>query len=316
MDGSIKTAKPAEPLRAIYEPGEAVYSPKDPMGRTFTVESGIVDVLSMDDGDDALIATYYRGSTFSYPDGIEHSRLPAIARSREKSVIIIREEVPMIPAPPPPKEPAKKKSKAKDVLRRKVIYAGEILFSEGDVGNAAFIIESGDVEIFRTEHGKEIQLGVVGEGSIIGEMALIDDEPRMATARAQNQVVVVTVWREAFESKVAKVDPFIRKLLLIMVRYTRLHADYFVKARADLHETYQVLGLDPEEPDFDRLKEMSWQSKQAEELARKKAQSESDADNSDTPLRRRRVAAKSSKRSTPKRQSASAMRHGKSASGR
>lgn len=295
MDGSIKTAGPAEPLRAIYEPGEAVYSPKDPMGRTFTVESGIIDVLSMDGGDDALIATYYRGSTFGYPDGIDHSRLPAIARAREKSVVIVR-------SPPqaraPRKVAAKTKTKARDVLRRKVLYPGDRLFSEGDSGDMAFIIESGDVEIFRTEQGKEIQLGVVGAGSIIGEMALIDDEPRMATARAVNQAVVVAVGREAFENKVKNADPFIRKLLRILVRYTRLHADYFVKAQSDLHDTYLVLGLDPEDPDLDRLSEISWQSEQAEKMARTKA--------ANTP------AAAPRKPPAPKRQAASAIRSAKS----
>ncbi len=295
MDGSIKSAGPAETLRVIFQPGEAVYSPKDPMGRTFTVESGVIDVLSMDGGDDALIATYYRGSTFDYPDGIDHSRLPAIARAREKSVVIVRTES---QKRAPRKAAAKTKTKARNVLRRKVLYPGEMLFSEGDSGDTAFIIESGDVEIFRTEQGKEIQLGVVGAGSIIGEMALIDDEPRMATARAINQAVVVTVEREAFENKVKNADPFIRKLLRILVRYTRLHADYFVKAQSDLHDTYLVLGLDPKDPDFDRLSEISWQSEQAEEMAREKA--------ANTP------GAAPRKKPAPQRQAASAMRRAKS----
>jgi len=260
MDGSIKTPGTAEPVRAVYEPGEAVYSPKDPIGRTFTVESGVIDVLSMDSGKDALIATYYRGSTFSYPDGIDHSRLPAIARAREKSVVVVQTAAPARA----PKKPAAKPSKSRDVLRRKVHYPGSKLFSEGDSGDTAFIIESGEVEIFRTEQGKEIQLGVVGPGSIIGEMALIDDEPRMATARALSQAVSVTVGRKAFEAKVSAADPFIRKLLRILVRYIRLHADYFVKAQSELHTTYLVLGLDPENPDTERLHELSWQAELAD----------------------------------------------------
>lgn len=96
---------------------------------------------------------------------------------------------------------AKKQNAAREVLRRKVIYAGKKIFSEGEAGDEAFIIESGDVEIFRTERGKEIQLGIVGKGSLIGEMALIDDQPRMATARAVNQAVVIAIGPDAFAKK-------------------------------------------------------------------------------------------------------------------
>lgn len=172
---------------------------------------------------------------------------------------------------------AKKQNAAKEVLRRKVIYAGKKIFSEGDAGDEAFIIESGDVEIYRTEHGKEIQLGIVGKGSLIGEMALIDDQPRMATARAVNQAVVIAIGPDAFAKKVAQADPFIRKMLTIMVRYTRLHAEYFAKAQSNLQETYQVLGLDAEQPDFDRLKEMMWQIEQAEEIIHEKAEKKAKA---------------------------------------
>jgi len=261
MDGSKAQAEPAEPTRVVYQPGDALYSPKDPAWRTFTVESGVIDVLSVDCADDPLIATYYRGSTFGYPDGVDHSRLPAVARAREKSVVWVEVvDAPTVePAPMPGKRNVKGRIRSHDVLRRKVLYPGNKLFSEGDSGDTAFIIESGTVEVFRTEQGKEIRLGLLGPGSMIGEMALIDDQPRMATARALTQSVSVAIGRQAFQNKLNASDPFIRKLLRILVRYIRLHADYFVKAKSDLQDTYLVLGLDPEDPDIDKLQEISWQ---------------------------------------------------------
>lgn len=273
MDGSIEFVGPGEPLRATYQPGETLYSPEDRTGRTFTVESGAIDILSTDGGDDPLIATYYRGSTFGYPDGVDHSRLPAVARARERSVVLIQTAEP--PPPPAPKKPAPPpKVRSRDLLRRDVLYPGDTLFREGDQGDTAFIIESGAVEVFRTEQGKEIRLGMVGPGSILGEMALIDDQPRMATARAVSQSVAVTVGRRAFESKVNASDPFIRKLLRILVRYIRLHADYFVRAQSELHDTYLLLGLDPDDPDTDRLHEILWQAQQAERQAQAAAGAE------------------------------------------
>lgn len=306
MDGSTKPSEQVEMVRAMYGAGEAVYSPKDPIGRTFQVESGVIDVLSVDGGDDALIATYYRGACFGYPDGIDHARLPAVARARVESVVRIFEAPRARPVAPDPKPAVK--PKAREFLKRDVYFPGDSLFSEGDPGDTAFIVESGEIEIFRTEQGKEIRLGKVGPGALIGEMALIDDEPRMATARAVCQSVAVTLSRAAFEKRVSAADPFVRKLLRILTRYIRLHADYFVKARSDLDDTYLVLGLDPANPDIDRLHEISWQAEKAERNA---GQTDAVIEDDDDPEGRKRRAAAAREKPAPKVQPASAISRSK-----
>ena len=70
------------------------------------------------------------------------------------------------------------------VLDRKVYAAGVNIFRKGELGSRAFIIEDGDVEIWRDDGGVRRRLGVVHKGGVFGEMALIDDEPRMANANA------------------------------------------------------------------------------------------------------------------------------------
>ena len=61
---------------------------------------------------------------------------------------------------------------------------GETLMREGERGECAYIIESGNVEILVRRGGQLLQIGTRGPGSILGEMAMIDDKPRTATVRA------------------------------------------------------------------------------------------------------------------------------------
>ena len=101
------------------------------------------------------------------------------------------------------------------ILERRVCQAGDLIFRKGDRGEAAYLVQRGSVEIVVIGESEEKILGTVGEGGIFGEMALIDDEPRMATARAAETAVVVTITRRMFEERLTKADPFIRRLLQI-----------------------------------------------------------------------------------------------------
>ncbi|TAN56769.1 MAG: cyclic nucleotide-binding domain-containing protein [Rhodospirillales bacterium] len=103
------------------------------------------------------------------------------------------------------------------VLERKVFYAGQKIFGEGEAGDRAYIIQDGTVEI--TKNG--VTLARLNKGELFGEMALVDDMPRMATAKAASDVSVVIISRDTFREKLAKADPFIRGLLSIFVRNIR-----------------------------------------------------------------------------------------------
>jgi CRP-like cAMP-binding protein len=108
------------------------------------------------------------------------------------------------------------------ILDRLVIAEGTAVFNEGDRGDRAYVVQDGVIEIVRNdEYGNPIVLGTVEKGGIFGEMALIDDQPRMATARAQVATTVIAVPRGVFAQKLAKCDPFIRGLLGIFVRNIR-----------------------------------------------------------------------------------------------
>src|SRR5438477_12821192 len=68
---------------------------------------------------------------------------------------------------------------------------GEILFNEGDIGRALFILESGRIEISRkAKNGDTIQVATLNPGDYFGEVSLLDERPRSATAAAMEPVRV------------------------------------------------------------------------------------------------------------------------------
>ena len=93
------------------------------------------------------------------------------------------------------------------VLQRQTFKAGDTIFKEGEEGNTAYIVQSGEVEIYTTiDDDTAMVLGTVGQGGIFGEMALIDSKPRMAGARASKGATIIVVTRATFEQKLSKAD--------------------------------------------------------------------------------------------------------------
>lgn len=108
-----------------------------------------------------------------------------------------------------------------DILERRSFKDGETVFREGELGSTAFIVQGGEVEIFKNNGGTDQVLAVIGAGGIFGEMALIDDKPRMATARIKGGATIVTITKQLYETKLKSSDPFIRALLRILVQTVR-----------------------------------------------------------------------------------------------
>jgi signal transduction histidine kinase len=74
---------------------------------------------------------------------------------------------------------------------------GEALFTQGDKGDAAYVITGGAIEIVKEGPEKDTLLALRKPGEVIGEMALLAEEPRMATARARDDATVIAVPKPA-----------------------------------------------------------------------------------------------------------------------
>ncbi|MEM7469345.1 MAG: Crp/Fnr family transcriptional regulator [Pseudomonadota bacterium] len=86
-----------------------------------------------------------------------------------------------------------------DSFEREVLRAGEVLFQEGDAGTDAYIVESGAIRISRrNEDGQDLVLTDLPPGGLFGELALIDNHPRSATATATVDTELIKLDRHSF----------------------------------------------------------------------------------------------------------------------
>lgn len=117
--------------------------------------------------------------------------------------------------------------------KKKFLQKGEVLFRDGDKGDAAFIVESGMVGIYKVVEGEEVELASLNPGELFGEMAIVDGSNRMAYALAKEESVVVEIPAASLEQRLAKVDPFLKALMKILVNNLRsVHQAYIKRARS------------------------------------------------------------------------------------
>ncbi len=74
-----------------------------------------------------------------------------------------------------------------------------ILMTEGDAGESMYVIQSGLVKVFVSdEDGKELVLYEQGAGAVIGDIALLDDEPRSASVSTLDKTTALMIGKSSF----------------------------------------------------------------------------------------------------------------------
>lgn len=88
-----------------------------------------------------------------------------------------------------------------DLAIEKHVAKGNVVLTEGDVGDSLFTIVSGRVKVYiGDEDGREIILKILGPGDFFGEMSLIDSQPRSASVSTLENSVFRTLSHQAFET--------------------------------------------------------------------------------------------------------------------
>lgn len=78
------------------------------------------------------------------------------------------------------------------------LSAGEELFAEGSIGQQAFVIKEGQIEIYRTANDKKVQLAIRNPGEVIGEISLLENNPRIASGRALTDSLLLAISSSQF----------------------------------------------------------------------------------------------------------------------
>lgn len=95
---------------------------------------------------------------------------------------------------------------------------GQHVFFEGDPGSALFVILKGNIDIYRIHKGKKDNLAQLSAGTFFGELALVYDTPRTASALTTQDATLVCIFRHDIE-KLVKHHPLLgNKLLSVMNR--------------------------------------------------------------------------------------------------
>jgi CRP-like cAMP-binding protein len=114
---------------------------------------------------------------------------------------------------------------AENLAKRLVIRrfsAGQIIFHHGDPGGLLYIIISGKVKIAHsTPEGQEALLAILGEDDFFGELALLDDSPRSATAEAIQPTETLTLHRDDFMNFISNNPVFALHVLQTLGRNIR-----------------------------------------------------------------------------------------------
>jgi CRP-like cAMP-binding protein len=90
---------------------------------------------------------------------------------------------------------------------RETFARNSVIFKGGDKGERAYLIDSGKVEIWTHYSGERVVLRVLGPGEILGDMALLDNAPRSASATAIEETSVTVITRAQLITRLEQADP-------------------------------------------------------------------------------------------------------------
>jgi len=91
-----------------------------------------------------------------------------------------------------------------------------LLFAEGEAGNTMYIIQDGSVKITKVVDNKEVILAVLSKGDIFGEMALLEDKPRAATAEVYEDCTLLAVNRDNFSNLIKDQPDMVVRMATLM----------------------------------------------------------------------------------------------------
>ena len=151
---------------------------EDPIEEAILIADGTIDF-----GNKEMASYMYQNILEMYPEGDHRAKCMAKLNYLNKST-----------------------EKPKKTGNMRTYDVGEIIFCEGEVGKELFIVQAGRVKIFKYVKGQEVVLNVMKDGDIFGELALIDNKPRYASAMPMELSNIITISKQNF-STITETNP-------------------------------------------------------------------------------------------------------------
>ena len=112
---------------------------------------------------------------------------------------------------------------------------GDEICREGDPGDSLYLIISGRVRV----HQKDIEVATLGERQVVGEMSLLDSEPRSATVSATTDTTMLKIARDDFNEILAEKAEIAQGIIKVLTRRQRATLEQLANARARLERAEQ-----------------------------------------------------------------------------
>lgn len=126
-----------------------------------------------------------------------------------------------------------------------VVPSKNVVFKEGDPGDALYIVKSGKVQILkRTGSGVDSVLATLGANAVIGDMAVIDDQPRSASVATVSDTTFLIITKTDFKTLLANVPEIsfqILKLMTERLRTTNIHLKELEASANQMQEVIRVI---------------------------------------------------------------------------
>jgi CRP-like cAMP-binding protein len=98
----------------------------------------------------------------------------------------------------------------------RVYQDGQVIFCENEPGNDLYILQRGKVRITKYIQGNDVQLNVMKPGDIFGEMALLENKPRSASATAVDETELLVINKQNFEIMTEKQPQLMTRIITIL----------------------------------------------------------------------------------------------------
>lgn len=95
----------------------------------------------------------------------------------------------------------------------RILKPGEVLFRTGDSADSMFIVRRGSLKVYAPKDNEEVQLALLSDGAIVGEMAFFDQKPRSAHVRALTQTEITEISRADFDKLLTQIPKWLVSMM-------------------------------------------------------------------------------------------------------